>query len=119
MAVILDENQREALSLYLKLLHQKYSEQISKVILFGSFARGEPSPESDIDLLVVTVNGDRNLRDEISMACFDIILETEVILSPIVMGEETYEWHENYRDPLYNSIQRDGIDLWIQKPEFL
>jgi len=61
----------------------------------------------------VTANGGQNLKDEISMACFDIMLETEVILSPLVMDEETYEWHKQYRDPLYNQIQKDGIDLWM------
>ena len=61
----------------------------------------------------MTANGGQNLKDEISMACFDIMLETEVILSPLVMDEETYEWHKKYRDPLYNQIQKDGIDLWM------
>ena len=82
-------------------------------------ARGESELESDIDLLIVTVNCDQGLKDEISMACFDIILQTDIILSPLVMDEETYEWHKKYRDPLYNNIQKDGIDLWIKKPEFL
>ncbi len=119
MVLELNENQKEALSRYLAILRQKYKEQISKVILFGSVARGNPDPESDIDLLVVTANGDQKLKDEISMACFDIILKTEVILSPLVMDKETYEWHKKYHDPLYNNIQRDGIDLWIKKLEFL
>jgi len=119
MAVEMNKNQREALSRYLEILRQEYKDQISKVILFGSLARGESDPESDIDLLIVITNGDQKLKDEISMACFDIILETNVILSPLVMDRETYEWHKNYRDPLYNNIQKDGLDLWIKKPEFL
>jgi predicted nucleotidyltransferase len=113
MGLELNRNQKEAIARYLEILSQIYREQISKVILFGSVARGDFSPESDIDLLIVTANGGQNLKDEISMACFDIMLETEVILSPLVMDEETYEWHKKYRDPLYNQIQKDGIDLWM------
>jgi predicted nucleotidyltransferase len=119
MVLELNKNQREAIIHYLSILRQKYKEQISEVILYGSVARGESVLESDIDLLVVTTNGDQELKDEISMACFDIILQTDVILSPLVMDEETYEWHKKYRDPLYNNIQKDGIDLWMKKPEFL
>jgi len=119
MALELNENQKEALSRYLAILRQKYKKQISKVLLFGSVACGNPDPESDIDLLVVTADGDQKLKDEISMACFDIILKTEVILSPLVMDKKTYEWHKKYHDPLYNNIQKDGIDLWTKKPEFL
>jgi len=112
-AIELNRNQKEAIARYLEILSQIYREQIPKVILLGSVARGDFSPESDIDLLIVTANGGQNLKDEISMACFDIMLETEVILSPLVMDEETYEWHKKYRDPLYNQIQKDGIDLWM------
>ena len=115
----LNRNQREAIIRYLSVLNEKYKGQILEVILYGSVARGGSAGESDIDLLIVTANGGQELRDEISMACFDIILQTEVILSPLVMDAKTYEWHKKYRDPLYNSIQRDGIDLWIKKPEFL
>ena len=119
MALELNRSQRVAINRYLEILRQKYGEQISEVILFGSIARGDFTGESDIDLLVVTANGDQGLKDEISMSCFDVILETEVILSPLVMDAGTYEWHEKYRDPLYNHIKRDGIDLWKKKPEFL
>src|SRR4030066_759147 len=111
MGLELNRNQKKAIARYLEILSQIYREQISKVILFGSVARGDFFPESDIDLLIVTANGEQSLKDEISMACFDIMLETEVILSPLVMDEETYEWHKKYRDPLYNQIQKDGIDL--------
>ena len=48
----------------------------------------------------MTANGDQRLKDGISMSCFDIILETEVILSPLVMDAGTYKWHGKYRDPL-------------------
>jgi predicted nucleotidyltransferase len=34
-------------------LHALYGERLKKVLLFGSWARGDAHPESDIDLLVV------------------------------------------------------------------
>jgi len=119
MTLQLNKNQREAITRYLSILNQKYKGQILEVILYGSVARGESAVESDIDLLIVTANGGQELRDEISMACYDIILETDVILSPLVMDEETYEWHKKYSDPFYNNVRRYGIDLWMKKPEFL
>jgi predicted nucleotidyltransferase len=87
--------------------------------LFGSVARGERDMESDIDLLVVLKDEYSELRDEISMAAFDSILEYDVIISPIVMESKIYEWHKRYRDPLYNNIERDGIDIWMKTPESL
>lgn len=119
MGLELHGSQREAITRYLNILNREYRQHILRVILFGSVARGNAAPESDIDLLIVTKDGDKNLKDEISMACFDIMLETDVILSPLVMDHETFEWHRKYRDPFFNQIEKDGIELWMKKPEFL
>lgn len=119
MAFSLTKKQKAAISGYLEILQKKYQDKILQVVLFGSVARGESDEESDMDILVVLKNGDNELRDEISMASFDIILTDNVILSPIVMDKKTYEWHKRYKDPLYNSIKRDGIDLWTKRPELL
>lgn len=116
----LTERQRAGVLSYLKALQTKYCDRILRVILFGSVARGEAEAESDIDILIILKKDSNNkLRDKISMAAFDSILEHDVIISPLVMESRTYEWHKRYKDPLYKSIERDGIDLWIKRPEFL
>lgn len=115
----LTKNQKAAVLGYLQILQKKYRDKIEQVVLFGSVGRGESDEESDIDILVVLKNGGRKLRDEISMASFDSILNNNVILSPIVMDKKIYEWHKKYRDPIYNSIERDEIDLWMKRPESL
>jgi predicted nucleotidyltransferase len=111
----LTKEQKAAVFAYLRILQEKYRDKIEQVVLFGSVARGEFDEESDVDIMIVLKNGSRRLRDEISMASFDLILRNNVILSPMVMDRKTYEWHKKYRDPLYNSIKKDGIDLWKSK----
>ncbi len=113
------ERQVSGILSYLRVLQTKYQNKILRVVLFGSVARGERDMESDIDLLVVLKDEYSELRDEISMAAFDSILEYDVIISPIVMESKIYEWHKRYRDPLYNNIERDGIDIWMKTPESL
>jgi len=115
----LTKDQRATVFGYLKILQEKYRDKIGQVVLFGSVARGESDEESDVDIMIVLKNGSRKLRDEISMASFDLILRNNVILSPMVMDRKTYEWHKKYRDPLYNDIERDGIDLWTKKQRLL
>lgn len=115
----LTERQKKGILAYLKVLQTRYRNKILRVVLFGSVARGKADAESDVDILVVLKNGSNKLRDEISMASFDSILRYEVIISPLVMDSKTYKWHKRYKDPLYNSIERDGVDLWIKRPESL
>ncbi len=115
----LRKEQKAALFTYLRLLQEKYGNKIDQVLLFGSAARGESDEESDLDILIVLKNGNKKLKDEISMASFDLILKNNVILSPIVMDRKSYAWHKKYRDPLYNNIERDGIDVWRMRPKSL
>jgi predicted nucleotidyltransferase len=109
----------ETLNAYITLLKEKYGENITKIILFGSAARRRRSRESDVDLLIITTNKRQSVKDEISMSAFDIMLKNNIVLSPIVMDKDTYEWYKKYRDPFYNNIMRDGVDIWTKKPERL
>ena len=109
----------ETLNAYIALLKEKYGENITKIILFGSAARRRRSRESDVDLLIITTNKRQSVKDEISMSAFDIMLKNNIVLSPIVMDKDTYEWYKKYRDPFYNNIMRDGVDIWTKKPEHL
>jgi predicted nucleotidyltransferase len=109
----------ETLNAYIALLKEKYGENITKIILFGSAARRRRSRESDVDLLIITTNKRQSVKDEISMSAFDIMLKNNIVLSPIVMDKDTYEWYKKYRDPFYNNIMREGVDIWTKKPERL
>jgi len=109
----------ETLNAYIALLKENYGKNVIKVILFGSAARRKRSRESDVDLLIITTNKRQSVKDEISMSAFDIMLKNNIVLSPIVMDKDTYEWYKKYRDPFYNNIMRDGVDIWTKKPERL
>ncbi|GFP35269.1 hypothetical protein HKBW3S43_01061 [Candidatus Hakubella thermalkaliphila] len=81
----LKKNEERALRVLKEELSRRFN--VIDLRVFGSKVRGEDTPQSDID----------------------------VILSPMVMDRETYEWHKRYKDPLYNSIKKDGIDLWMKR----
>ena len=65
------------------------SDDIVKIILFSSVARGDDTEESDIDILIITTNSDE-LSDEINSAAVDIILEKDEFISLYIMGEKHY-----------------------------
>lgn len=50
---MLPEALRSGLDRYLGLLKERFGSDLISVILFGSWARGEGRPESDLDLLIV------------------------------------------------------------------
>jgi predicted nucleotidyltransferase len=83
-----------------------------RIILFGSHARGEAHPESDVDLMVVMpVDGSRRARQvEIRLALRDIRGAKDIV---IVTPEEL----ERYRDVVGTIVEpalREGKVLYAE-----
>lgn len=64
-----------------------------KIILFGSHARGDAGPDSDVDLLIVMPVSDstRRMAVEIGVALHDIRVPKDVI----VTTPEEFEWRKD------------------------
>ncbi len=82
------------------------SDDIIKIILFGSVARGDDTEESDIDILIIRANSDE-LSDEINSAAVDIILEKDEFISPYVMSEEHFNKTIDY--PFLTNVLKEGV----------
>jgi predicted nucleotidyltransferase len=106
----------KAIEDYIKVLKKKYDGKILLAVLFGSVARGESGKESDADILIVIADDDAGIKDEISMAAYEIMVKNDVVLSPIVMDKSTFDWYRVNGDPFYKNIRRDGVEIWTKKP---
>ena len=101
------KNESEAIEAAIRMLKSEFS--VSKVILFGSKARGDHDEHSDIDLLVV---GSKLLhwKEEKAIvgALFDIGMEYDVIFSPLFTSIDEWENGIFTEFPVYQEISRDG-----------
>jgi len=113
------KKQNKAIEEYKKLLKKLYGTVVLKAVVFGSVSRGENNKDSDVDILIVISDKYAKLKDEIGMSAYEIALKNNVVFSPIVMDESTYEWYRINKDPFYKNIRRDGIELWTKKSESL
>jgi len=98
-----------ALAEYRRGLEALYGERLSRVILFGSRARGEARPDSDIDVVVV-LRGDLDVGEEIERTSYlhqEICLEHELVVGPIFLSERDFQ---ERRSPLLGNIRREGIE---------
>jgi len=91
-------------------LHELYGDRLIKLILFGSHARGEANPDSDIDLLAVFKSPVSQVQEisYMSELCIKILLEHNELVSIIPMDEDRF----NAKDvALLRNIKREGIEL--------
>ena len=112
----LTDRERAVLNEFLSKVLEQHGSDVELIRLFGSKVRGDFDEESDIDVLVV-VNKDGQLWDDLVALEVDLMLKYNVVISSLIMSKENYEWHRRYRAPLYRSIEREGVDLWMRTPK--
>jgi uncharacterized protein (UPF0332 family) len=103
----LSEEERAQVAELLARLEQECEADVSRVILYGSKARGEAEKESDIDLLVAATNG----YERVKKICYDFEHENSFI-APMVFSREGWENCQRLKLPFYVNVRREGIELW-------
>ena len=82
-------------------------------ILFGSYARGEEQPDSDLDVLLL-VNESRETISKRNWQIGDLaaeyLLDYGVVVSPIVENR-SYFYNNTDVLPFYRNIQREGVRI--------
>ena len=87
-----------------------YGDDIVEIILYGSYARGDYTEESDIDIAAV-VHGSREELQRKLKSVWDVSaelgLENDIIVSPTVIP---YEEFMKYKQtlPYYRNIAEEG-----------
>jgi len=66
---------------FARYLKGKYADRVQRVILFGSVARGDPHPGSDVDLLVVTPDTSWGFRLRLAADAVDVLVREGVYVS--------------------------------------
>ena len=80
---------------------------IEEIILFGSVARGDDRPDSDIDILVITPKEDFRLREFLTGLAFDLLMQTGERISVKVLSRADVAAHRQY--PFVRGVFQDGV----------
>ncbi len=83
--------------------------RVTRVLLFGSRARGDARADSDYDVAVFMDLPADLLNDRLRLADigFDVMLETGQIVNTMLLA--TSEWSD--RTPLMHEIRADGVQI--------
>jgi len=97
-----------ALKALRRALQALYGDRLVRIVLYGSHARGEATPDSDVDVMVVLRGSVRPLRElrRMSAIATDLSLEHELLISLLPISETTVEAGKL---PLLREIQAEGV----------
>lgn len=90
------------------------ADKIYKIILYGSYARGDFTPESDVDIMVILDCPKEEVlsyRRQMSRVASRIGLEYDLMVSVLLRDKESYLAGQSIL-PFYRNVSREGVDLY-------
>lgn len=98
-------------------VRQLLGDKLMALILYGSYARNEQDPESDIDIMILvddSEDGLRNFRYLIADVMGELTIKYGKLIS---LAEVTYNRFVDFLEvlPFYKNINDEGVEIYGKK----
>ncbi|MCP5050759.1 MAG: nucleotidyltransferase domain-containing protein [bacterium] len=94
-----------------------FGDKLEQLILYGSYARNEQDPESDVDIMILVNESEDRLR-EYSDGIVDIMTDLSLKYDTLIsLTDETHSRYNEYLDvlPFFRNIYDEGIEIYGKK----
>lgn len=102
----MDKSIDNAIKRYIQLIKERYSE-IENAYLFGSYAKGKSTDDSDIDLALIFSRLDDSKRFEIQVQLMLLAAQIDSRIEPHPISLEDF----NSGNPFVSEIKKTGIEV--------
>ncbi len=99
---------------YVLEIKKIYGSHVREIILYGSYARGDFSKDSDVDIMILLDIPDLELKSysrALSYMTYDFNMDNNLDIKPIAKNQAHFKkWVKNY--PFYANVQKEGVILY-------
>lgn len=107
--------EKKAVREFITRVRAAYGDKIQRAALFGSKTRKDWTKYSDIDILLIVQNKDRDLRYSIIYTAADVELKYDVLLDVRVIPAERWQYYADIKAGLYKNITKDAVPIRFRK----
>lgn len=92
---------------------------LHRIILFGSLARGDADPESDMDVVVIVKGEDsKEMREYVSECAWEAGFEDGIVVVPVVFTLDEWEHGPERQSLLVQAVKAEEIPLRASRSPF-
>ena len=95
-------------------LLSRLSDVIQRIVMYGSYARGEAGEDSDVDILVVVKEATPAIVEETRTVRYEVMEQYQYhpLLSLLVMSDKDWQGLSKRSAGLKHNIEQEGITIW-------
>ncbi len=96
---------------YRQALSKRHPGAVVRMLVYGSKARGESHPDSDVDVLLIVKNDADSLKRPLRDIGYELAATSEAVPSILAYTED--EWGERMSKgyPFQQAVERDGVSV--------
>ena len=102
---------QEVLTAFAQGTRRILKSNLSRLIVYGSYARGDYKENSDIDVMILTPLSKEEIEkveNQIFDLAFDLELESGIVINPVLENEAHYRYWLGAL-PFYENVEKEGI----------
>jgi len=107
----LSTEEKSVLKKFKTCLEQTLGSQLIELKLFGSKARDDDQPDSDMDVLVIVATDDWHIRDKVYDVATDVLLQMDVCISPKVINKNRFDQLRREGTSFIHNVSKDAITI--------
>lgn len=104
---MMNQRDRTILNQFAHQVRQRFPD--AQIWAFGSRARGDAQPDSDLDICVVLETLDRSVKKAISHIAWEIGFDNDLLITTVKYSRHQFEQGPCKSSPLVQTIQREGV----------
>lgn len=99
------------LEAFRRALTTEHPGAVTRMMIYGSKARGEAHAESDLDVLLILANEAGHLKRRLRRSGYDLAAGSELLPSILAYTEEEWERRRASGSPFRKAIERDAVPV--------
>ena len=97
------------LDAYCQALKERHPGMIERMVIYGSKARGDDHPDSDLDVLLIVKNEAAHLKRPLRRIGYELAATSDAVPSILAYTQDEWESRRESGAPFQQAVERDAV----------
>jgi uncharacterized protein len=99
------------LDAYCQVLKEQYPSIVERMVIYGSKARGDDHPDSDLDVLLIVKNEVAHLKRQLRRIGYELAATSDAVPSILAYTQDEWETRRERGAPFQQAVERDAVPV--------